>query len=307
MSELDETDVIGHCGRDFTRADLQIIRATLQEFSWLSRVELARTLCEKLGWFTASGGYKVDACLKLLEKLTVLGLMELPEKYLFGTRRRQAVKPVRAREETSPPIEISGTLADVGPASLELALAPEDRRAWKEAVDRYHYLGYKRPFGCSLAYFITSSRGRLGCVLLAGAAKSMGARDRWIGWTAQQRLRSLPWVVNNTRFLIFPWVHVKHLASHVLGQVARRIRQDWRARFGYQPVLLETFVDPSRYQGTCYRAAGWVELGCTTGEGLIRPGCTYRTTPKVILVQPLQADARQLLCSDSLEGRVFDE
>jgi len=277
-------------------------------FPGLTRVELARTLSETLGWFTASGGYKIDACLKLLERLAVLGLIpELPEKFLPGTRRKQARKPVSGGGEAQAPGQIFGTLADVGPASLELALEPGDRRAWREAVERYHYLGYKRPFGCTLEYFITSSRGRLGCVLLAGAAKSMGARDRWIGWTAQQRLRNLPWVVNNTRFLIFPWVQVKHLASHVLGQVSRRIRQDWYERFGYRPVLMETFVDPERYQGTCYRASGWIELDRTTGKGLRRPGCTYSTTPKMIFVQPLVTDFREQLCSNSLEGRVWNE
>lgn len=296
-----------HCGREFTDGELEDIRALVEGFPGLARVELARTLSENLGWFTASGGYKVDACLKLLERLAALGLLQLPEKFRPGTRRRQARRPAEEVEEASSPGQIVGALRDAGPVLLELALKPQVRREWKEIVDRYHYLGYKRPFGCSLEYFVTSRHGRLGCVLLAGAAKSMGARDRWIGWTDQQRSRNLPWVVNNQRFLLFPWVQVKHLASHVLGQVSRRLRQDWYERYGYRPVLLETFVDPEHYEGTCYRAAGWLELGRTTGEGLRRPGCSYSTTPKKIFVQPLTTDFRALLCSATLQGRNPDE
>lgn len=307
MPETDLKAGITHCGRQFTADELEDVRALVEGFSGLPREELARTLSENLSWFTASGGYKIDACLKLLERLSSLGFLQLPEKFRPGTRQRRASKPVEEYEETSSPSQICGTLRDAGAISLELALDLEDRREWKQRVDRYHYLGYKQPFGCSLAYFVISGQGRLGCVLLAGAAKSMGARDRWIGWTAPQRARNLPWVVNNQRFLIFPWVQIKHLASHVLGQVARRVRQDWFERHGYRPELLETFVDPTRYAGTCYRAAGWLEIGQTTGEGLRRPGCTYSTTPKRIFVLPLTADFRSQLCSETLQGRNPDE
>jgi hypothetical protein len=309
MPEIDENTSLSQGGRTFTGQELEDIRATVDGFPGLARTELAYTLCENLRWFTAAGGYKIDACLKLLAKLSALGHIQLPEKFLPGVRRKRPMKPsgVPGAEEASPPPQVSGTLADIGPVSMEIALGPTSSRAWRQAVDRYHHLAYKQPFGCSLQYFITSDRGRLGCVLLAGAAKSMRVRDRWIGWTDEQRLRNLPWIVNNSRFLLFPWVQVKHLASHVLGHVARRVQQDWYERFGYRPVLLETFVDPKRYQGTCYRAAGWIELGQTTGQGLCRPGCTYSTTPKLIFVQPLVADFRELLCSESLKGRVSDE
>jgi hypothetical protein len=141
-------------------------------------------------------------------------------------------------------------------------------------------------------------------VLLAGAAKAVERRDRWIGWSAQERQRHLPWVANNTRFLIFPWVQIRHLASHVLGQLRRRVREDWFERWGYRPVLLETFVDRQRYQGTCYRAAGWIELGETSGRGLPRPGRTYTSTPKRIFVRPLVKDFRAQLCTGSFGQEV---
>jgi len=147
-------------------------------------------------------------------------------------------------------------------------------------------LKYKRPFGCHLQYFIKSDQGILGSVLFAGAAKSMTGRDRWIGWTKNQRLSNLGWIINNTRFLILPWVKVRYLASHVLGQIARRIGHDWQDRWGYEPLLMETFVDPQRYAGSCYKASNWQYLGMTTGEGLARVEKSYTTTPKMIIVNP---------------------
>jgi len=140
-------------------------------------------------------------------------------------------------------------------------------------------------------------------VLVAGAARAIKARDEWIGWSKLRRQQNLPWVTNNTRFLIFPWVEIRHLASHVLGQLARRVREDWQQRWGYEPLLLETFVDPAEYAGTCYRAAGWIELGQTTGMGLRRKGQVYTSTPKLIYVKPLSKDFRERLCAGALKGK----
>ena len=111
-------------------------------------------------------------------------------------------------------------------------------------------------------------------------------------------------MINNTRFLIFPWVEIRHLASHVLGQLARGVREDWQRRWGYAPLLMETFVDPAKFRATCYRAAGWIELGRTTGKGLGRKGHAYRSTPKRIYVKPLSKDFRERLCAGALQGRV---
>ena len=143
----------------------------------------------------------------------------------------------------------------------------------------------------------------MGYLLLCGAARAIEPRDRWIGWSARQRLSNLPWVVNNNRFLVFPWVRVEHLASHVLGQLARQLADDWQGCWGYRPLLLESFVDPAHYRGTCYRAAGWQLLGHTSGRGLARPGKHYRSSAKLIFVKALQAHWRRLLCCDQLQER----
>lgn len=295
---------IVQAGRRFTFEEIEYIRTFVEMFPRLSRTELANTLCEHLEWYTASGSCKETACLKLLEKLAGQGTIKLPEKVSSQVACGRGKDAVARGKETDPPAgEIVGDLAEIRPVSLEPVHGGKEARLWRGFVDRYHYLGCKKSFGCRLRYFVVCSRGYVGCVLLAGAAKSIGVRDRWIGWTKEQRSRNLAWVVNNTRFLVFPWVRVKGLASHVLGQVARRVREDWLERWGYEPVLLETFVDPLRYQGTCYRAAGWTCLGYTTGEGLVRPGCEYKTLPKRIFVRPLVAEFRSLLCSDALRGR----
>lgn len=297
---------ISQSGRLFDPDELALICATVGTLPGLSRHELAWTLCEHLDWTTATGRPKLDACQKLLEKLARQGQIRLPAKRSYTTVSSRTVRRVYG-EQTRPGSAWQGRLQEVGRVQLEVVGSRSRTRLWNEYVDRYHYLGYRRPFGCTLRYFVGCARGLLGCVLLAGAAKAVGCRDRWIGWSETQRLRHLPWVVNNSRFLIFPWWRIEHLASHVLGQLARRVRADWEAQWGYQPVLLETFVDPQRFQGTCYRAAGWIELGLTSGEGLRRPGRTYTSTPKRIFVRPLVREFRRQLCGVEGEGEPGDE
>ncbi len=287
--------VLFQSGRIFQSEELEQICQTVEWFPSLTRTELARTLCEHLDWHTATGSAKLDACQKLLEKLEKQGRVQLPAKRVYRTSLRGPVRRVYG-EETQPGEALECRLGELGEVRLEVVHRRDRTRLWNEYVDRYHYLGFHRPFGCTVRYFVECDRGLLGCVLLAGAAHSVACRDRWIDWGEGQRLRQLPYVVNNTRFLIFPWIRVEHLASHVLGQLARRVRSDWKRLWDYAPVLLETFVDPERYRGTCYRAAGWLELGLSSGEGRRRPGRRYTSTPKRVLVRPLVRDFRARLC-----------
>jgi hypothetical protein len=291
-------------GRQITADEVEQIRATVELFSGLARKELAHTVCEHLGWRAATGQNKVTACLSLLERLEGRGLITLPPK--CPARGGVRLGRPALTERTASAAEVVGDLAEVGRVWLGIAGPGEEEGLWNEYVDRYHYLGYRKPFGCPLRYFVESDRGVLGCVLLAGAAKAITVRDAWIGWTAGQRLRNLPWVVGNTRFLILPWVQVRHLASHVLGMVGRQVVGDWHRRWGYRPVLMETFVDPTRFRGTCYEAAGWLKLGLTSGRGLVGADRTYTTTPKLVFVRPLHRDFRAWLCSEELEGRASE-
>jgi hypothetical protein len=293
----DDRKHLTQCGRTIGPEEIEAIRETVSACFRLSRSELALTICEHLDWRSASGALKREACLKLLEKLERQGVLRgLPEKQIIspGTGRKKLPK-LTQRTEAAQPVE--GSVGEIGSIRLVTVEGKDEVGLWNEYVSRYHYLGYAAPIGCFRRYFIESERGILGCLLFSGAAKALGERDRWIGWSQRERLRNLGYVVNNTRFLVFPWVKVKNLASHALGQAARRIGEDWQQRWGYRPLLLETFVDPELYGGTCYLAANWLYLGMTTGQGLARKGKSYTTSPKKIFVKPLADDFRAALCS----------
>ena len=286
-----------------TPQELDVARQTVRMFPRLSRSELAGTICEHWGWVTASGTHKVTACLKVLEELEDRGLLRLPGKRPMRRWNTDQARGAAPTERTNPGAPRVGKLSEVGSVWLEALSSQVRARLWNEYVERYHYLGYRQPFGCSQRYFIHSQAGLLGCILMAGAAKALAARDRWIGWERQRRQQNLPWVINNTRLLIFPWIRIGDLGSHVLGQLGRRVGQDWQERWGYRPLLMETFVDPQKFSGTCYRAAGWLALARTTGRGLARAGQAYESTPKLIYVKGLSPDFRERLCGGPLPGR----
>ena len=288
------TDPLVHCGRIIRAEELAAIRETVAICSGLSRSELALTICEHLEWRSATGSLKLDAGVKLLEKLEEQGVLNLPMKRVVTGGVR---KPQPLTQRTDAGELLTGSVGALGPVGVSPVAEPDGSGLWNEYVSRYHYLGYQQPFGCFQRYFITSDRGLLGCLLFSGAAKGLRERDRWFGWSKNERYRNLGYLINNSRFLIFPWVQVKNLASHALGKVVRRIGDDWQQRWGYRPVAVETFVDPAYYAGTCYRAANWLSLGETTGIGLARKGKSYTSSPKKIFVQPLVADFRTVLCS----------
>ena len=212
--------VLVACGREIGARDIENIKEVVGLCSGLSQEELAHTICEHLSLVTASGRHKMKGCLRLLEKLDDLGEIRLPAKRVLKPRKKE----IAWTRKTAPRSEICGELPDVGKVALAVVSGASEKALWNEYVDRYHMLGFKKPFGCRIRYFMVSGGGdKLGCILLAGAAKSMGVRDKWIGWSNEARIKNLPWVVNNTRMLIFPWVRVKHLASHVLGRILEKI------------------------------------------------------------------------------------
>jgi len=185
-----------------------------------------------------------NICHQLLEANKFL---KLPEKRI-QVKSKQVKILLTSKTEPEPAFKkIVGGFRNI---SVEFLSTKKDIQLWNEYMFRYHYLGYSKPFGYVMRYFIKNGDKILGCLLFSGAAKSMTVRDKWIGWTTNQRLRNLAWVVNNSRFLIFPWVHIKNLASHALGKVTRKIQNDWQKKWGFQPALMETFVDPELYHGT---------------------------------------------------------
>lgn len=281
-------------GRWFTRLELLDVIEITRMFPTLSRNELAKTICEGLEWTAENGKYKIDGCLKLLEKLHANKKIELPVKRNTQPLTKEQVIPgANTAEEEA----IEGVMSEYAPIKLQAVRSKEDIRLWNEYVERYHYLGYKRPFGSHQRYFIWSRNKperRLGCLLFSASAWALAKRDTWIGWSKEDRSQRLHLIVNNTRFLIFPWVRIKNLASKSLSLAAKQVPLDWKERYGFEPVLLETFVDEERYLGTCYQAANWIPLGLTTGAGRMG-GRTQHLSLKQIYMYPLRADFRSHL------------
>ena len=291
-----------HGMHEISLEQLSGIQQTVQNFPKLSRTALADTVCEYLQWYSASGALKRQSALKLLERLDRDGVITLPQKHNCG--RKNPDKPPECTERTVEGTLLACTFEELPPVELRLLSDKADIALWNEYVQRYHPQGHRRPFGHWLRYFVCVGENYLGCLLISAASKTLRARDKWLDWTPSQRRRNLPWVINNSRYLLFRWVNIPHLASHILGQLAKRVAGDWEQRWGYRPVLMETFIDTT-YKGTCYRAAGWQELGMTTGEGAYRPGSQYTTSPKHILVKPLHRQYQSLLTSEQLQGRII--
>lgn len=284
-------------GRMFTKKELEDVQYIVRHFSHLSRNELAQTICEGLEWLAPNGKYKKEACLGMLEKLEARGELVLPAKREPQSNRQPDTHFVES-DELIERADLCGLVSQYALITLEAVQDRAGIRLWNSFIERYHILGYKRPFGAHQRYFIWSAaepRERLGCLLFSASAWALSERDNWIGWRKDDRSQRLHLVVNNTRFLIFPWVKIKNLASHVLSLASKQVPIDFQQRYGYKPVLLETFVDIARYNGTCYRAANWLCLGQTAGRGRMDRYTEYLSTPKLIFVYPLVRDFRQHL------------
>jgi hypothetical protein len=281
------------CGRLFTATELSLVREVVETFGGLSRIELARTVCELLEWTRPNGGLKARECLDVLERLERDGLIELPAKRPGRPTGRRTGIPHTAQGDMRPPLE--GELSGLQPIVLELVEDEGQRRLFRELVGRHHYLGHAVPFGAHLRYLAYASKPErrvVGCLQFSSPAWKMAVRDRWIGWDEATRKRKLQRIVSNSRFLLLPWVRVANLASTVLSLGARRVEGDWAERYGIEPLLLETLVDRSRYRGGCYRAANWVELGVTAGRGRMdREHTRHQASPKTVLVYPLVRNA----------------
>jgi hypothetical protein len=287
-------------GRTFSAADLDLIREITRDFRNLSLTELSKTVCELLDWNRPTGKLKYEECRAFLEHLRDQGVVTLP-----GLRPTGAPGPRRiaATLQSDAQAAVTGSAGDFDPLILHLVQASNRTLSplFKQYVDRYHYLGYRIPFGAHLRYLVESQQlpeRHLACLQFSSPAWKMAPRDAWIGWTAEQRKRNLQFIVSNSRFLVLPWVSVKGLASKILSLAAHRLPEDWEKLYGYRPLLLETLVDRSRYRGTCYKAANWIHLGATQGRGRMdREHAAHGQAVKDIYIYPLCRHARERLRS----------
>ena len=295
---MPDTEIL-FSGRQLSAQDIELIRQVTADFPNLTLHELANTVSELLDWHRPTGKVKTRECVDLLQHLAAKGLLTaLPVVQRTSPRGSRAVL---INSCSDPQAQIVGDLRDHLPLQFRLIDNRVDRILFQQYIQRYHYLGYRIPYGAQLRYFVQSSfvpsNPMLACLLFTSAAWKMAPRDLWIGWADSVRRRNLGHLVNHSRFLILPWVQINGLASHLLSRVVTQLPHDWWTHYQIQPLLLETLVDIARFQGTCYRAANWIDLGLTQGRGRMdRHTQRQGHCPKRIFVYPLHRNSRQLLC-----------
>lgn len=291
---MKKRSAIRYCGRDFTHDELEIIRGIITQDPERRRAEISRLVCQALGWYKPDGGLKDMSCRVVLLRMQNDGLITLPAPRHEQNKCRPRIQ-ITPATDPQPPITVPVNV--LRNLSLEVVSSRRQSDLWREYIHRYHYLRYTPLPGAQLRY-VAVANGEIVALLGFGAAAWKTApRDHFIGWTPIQQQKCLHLIANNARFLILPWVNSKNLASKLLAMVAKRLPQDWNSRYGYSPVLLETFVESNRFRGTCYQAANWIHVGCTKGRGKLDVHNTASLPQKDIWLYPLTPDFKQVLCS----------
>lgn len=278
------------CARQFTQPELDWIQYQVDNRPAINRVELSRLFCSHVGWYKPDGGLKEMSCRVAMLRLERNGLIRLPEP----KTRPGAVKEIRRTRKGDPEEDISFEAGQV-----QLSLEPVNRRTstlYNELIDRYHYLGYRRMGGAQMRFFVYADGQRVALLGFSAAAWKVAPRDEFIGWTQEQRKNRLHHIVDNSRFLLLPWVHSKNLASRILSIAARQLPDYWQERYNYRPLLMETFVEKGRFAGTCYKAANWLCVGQTRGRGKWDTNRSYATPVKTIWLYPLERRFKEALC-----------
>jgi hypothetical protein len=280
-------------GRIVTPEDITFIQQLLAENPSVSRRRLSEKLCEAWQWKQANGALRAMVCRGLLLMLHRAGAIELPP-IRFKTPnpflRRAAPAPMLI--DTTP---ITGVLRELRPLDLQQVRRTADEPLFNSLMEHHHYLAYEQPVGEHLKYLVWAQGRPIACVAWSSAPRHLGSRDRYIGWSAEARRRNIRFIAYNTRFLILPWVRVPHLASHILGRMAAVLSDDWQRMYCHPVYFAETFIDPGRFRGTCYRAANWQLLGLTTGRGKDDQTKKPNRPIKEVLGLPLTPRFRELL------------
>ena len=278
-----------YCGRDFSRQEIERIRSLISDNPEFTRAELSRQVCRMLQWFKPDGGLKDMSCRVAMLRMHEDGLINLPKP-------RRSKAPLRKKvftSATAPQKSIAHPVNKLPPIELRL-VNQSNTCLWNEYIERYHYLGYTPLAGAQLRYFICADDQIVALTGFSAAAWQILPRDKYIGWNHQQRQRNLHLITSNARFLILPWVKSKNLASKILALTARKLPDDWESKYSVRPVLLESFVETQRFEGTCYKAANWQIVGKTKGRGKLGPN--RQSIPiKDIWLYPLNKKFRSIL------------
>jgi len=275
-------------------AVVESLREFLGTHPELSRWKLSRKVCEVWDWRQPNGHLKDVQCRGLMLRLHRAGEIELPPT------RRVTHNPLGKKRSKPAPVEVDesplhGRLADLGPLQFRQVRRTPAEALFNSLVEQYHYLGYTHPVGEHLKFLVYAGERPVACFAWSSAPRHLGPRDRFIGWSMAARKRNIRFVAYNSRFLVLPWVEVRYLASHLLGRMTRSLPQHWQQRYDHPVYFAETFVDPGRFAGTCYRAANWLPMGQTTGRG--KADMTHKANRplKHVLGLPLTRHFRKLL------------
>jgi len=279
--------------RHLTEVDIAFIRELIARHPQASRRQLSRKLCQAWNWVQANGALRDMVCRGLLLKLERAGMIELPPaRRIFVNSLVQHQSPPRVPIDTAP---LEADLGELKPLIVRPVRRAPDEPLFNSLIEQYHYLRYAQPVGEQLKFLVYAKERPIACFAWSSAPRHLSSRDRFIGWGREARLKNIGLIAYNSRFLVLPWVRVAHLASHLLGRMARVLSQEWERVYGHPIYFLETFIDPQRFRGTCYRAANWIYLGVTTGRGKDAPSKQPNRPIKEVLGYPLVKDFRHRL------------
>ena len=284
-------------GREVDAQDVTLIQALIEEYPDASRRALSKKLCERWGWVQSNGQLRDMVCRGLMLALHRAGHIELP-----AVRFRPPNNVVAHHRPKQVAVDdriLQVPLAELQPLDIRQVRSTAQERVFDALLQWHHYLGYTRPVGEHLKYLVSAKGRPVACFTWSSAPRHLGPRDRFIGWSATARRQNIHFLAYNSRFLILPWVRVPHLASHLLGRLARQLSTDWQQCYGHPIYYLESFVDPGRFRGTCYRAANWHFLGLTQGLGKDATSKKQNRPRKEILGYPLTRQFRTLLSEAS--------
>jgi hypothetical protein len=280
-------------GRSINAEEVAFIRRLITEHPDASRRRLSEKLCEAWQWKQANGAPRDMVCRGLLLMLHRAGEIELP------AIRFRPPNPLAQRERPQPMLidttPLTGALSDFRPVTLQQVRKTADEPLFNSLMEQHHYLGYEQPVGEHVKYLVWAQGRPIACMAWSSAPRHLASRDRYIGWSAEARRRNIRFIAYNARFLILPWIRVPHLASHILGRVAAVLSTEWERMYSHPVYFAETFIDPGRFRGTCYRAANWVLMGRTTGRGKACNSYIPNRSIKEVLGLALSPRFRELL------------
>ncbi len=280
--------------RPITEADVGFIQQLIAAHPMASRRQLSKLLCQAWNWRQPNGALRDMVCRGLMLQLDRGGLIQLPPirqkpRNPLVERSRPAVVAVDAHPLTA-------GLGEIQPLEFRQVRRTPEEALFNSLIEQYHYQRHVQPVGEQLKFLVWAQGRPIACLAWPSSPRHLASRDRFIGWSLQARRQNIRFLAYNLRFLILPWVTVAHAASHILSGMARRLSAEWQQVYGHPLYFLETFIDPARFRGTCYRAANWRVLGSTTGRG---KDDIYHRGPnrsiKQVLGYPLCPDFRRRL------------